>query len=322
MQHDELVSTIIPVFNRAILLREAVSSVLAQTYRPIEIVIVDDGSTDDTAEMISALASEHPEIVKPLRVANGGPGAAREAGRKIAQGAFIQYLDSDDILHPQKFERQINGLSQNPECGVSYGMTRCYTIGDAPQDIPWKGTGEQIDTMFPSFLRSRWWDTSTPLYRRKVVDAAGAWLALRNEEDWEYDCRIASQGVRLHYCPSFVSDTRIHDGAMLSADGKSPGKLRDRAEAHRLILHHALNGAVGPDTSEMQHFARELFLLSRQCGSAGLSDEARKLFKLARRASIPERARQIDFVAYGFFAKLVGWSAAGRLTCALDELRK
>ena len=86
---------------------------------------------------------------------------------------------------------------------------RVFTFTETSRaDVAWKRTGERISTMFPSFLQSRWWDTSTPLYRREVTDLAGPWLALRNEEDWEYDCRIASKRGRLHYCDTFVSDTR------------------------------------------------------------------------------------------------------------------
>src|SRR6516162_4689392 len=106
---------------------------------------------------------------------------------------FIQYLDSDDLLLPKKFEFQVSGLRQCSDCAVSYGKTRFYAYGDRPTDQPWKRTGEQIPTMFPSFLQSRWWDTSTPLYVREVTDLAGPWTELRNEEDWEYDCRIASK---------------------------------------------------------------------------------------------------------------------------------
>src|SRR5262249_59873860 len=97
---EGLVSTIIPVHNRPLLLQEAVASVLAQTYRPIEIVIVDDGSTDDTAQSIIALAEGYPSIVRHLRIPNGGPGAAREAGRVTASGEFIQYLDRRAPLLP------------------------------------------------------------------------------------------------------------------------------------------------------------------------------------------------------------------------------
>jgi glycosyltransferase involved in cell wall biosynthesis len=302
-------------------LREAVASVLAQTYRPVEIIIVDDGSTDETGREAETLAESHSEI-RAIHRQNGGPGAARETGRLAARGEFIQYLDSDDLLLPTKFELQVAGLRRCGECTVSYGKTRFYAYSDRPADVAWKRTGERISTMFPSFLQSRWWDTSTPLYRRKVTELAGPWTELRNEEDWEYDCRIASMGARLHYCDAFVSDTRVTFGYQLSAAGSSdPAKLRNRAIAHRLILEHALTTRISHETSEMQHFARELFLLARQCGAAGLGEEARILFELARQASGTERSRGIDFLLYGAGARLVGWRAMGSLTCGLDRLR-
>src|SRR5438552_12119469 len=96
-----LVSTIIPVYNRAPLLREAVASVLAQTYRPIEVIIVDDGSTDTTGCEAEGLAEAHLEV-RVIHRRNGGPGEARETGRLAACGEFIQYVDSDDLLLPRK----------------------------------------------------------------------------------------------------------------------------------------------------------------------------------------------------------------------------
>src|SRR5262249_17896006 len=122
-----LVSTIIPVHNRSALLREAVASVLAQTYRPIELIIVDDGSYVDAGAQEAALADARPEVCLIHRE-NGGPGAARETGRLVARGEFIQYLDSDDLLLPTKFKLQVAGLRQHRDCGVSYGKTRFYTV--------------------------------------------------------------------------------------------------------------------------------------------------------------------------------------------------
>jgi hypothetical protein len=318
---EGLVSTIIPVHNRPSLLREAVASVLAQTYRPVEIIIVDDGSTDETGREAEALAEAHSEV-RAVHRDNGGPGAARETGRLAARGEFIQYLDSDDLLLPIKFELQVGGLRRCGDCDVSYGKTRFYAYHDRPTDVAWKRTGERISAMFPSFLQSRWWGTSTPLYRRNVTDLAGAWTELKNEEDWEYDCRIARHGGQLHYCDAFVSDERVIPGDHLSTAGSSdPDKLRSRARAHKLILEHALAAGISHETSEMQHFARELFLLARQCGAAGLAYEARMLFELARQASGTERSRGIDFLLYSAGARLVGWRAMGSLTCGLDHLR-
>jgi hypothetical protein len=173
--------------------------------------------------------------------------------------------------------------------------------------------------MFPSFVQSRWWDTSTPLYRREVTDLAGPWTRLRNEEDWEYDCRIASKAGRLHYCDAFVSDTRTTRGYQQSSAGSSdPQKLRDRAAAHVLILEHARAAGISRETSEMQHFARELFLLARQCGAVGLRREGQGLFELARQA---DRNHGLDFLLYRAGARLLGWRAMGRLACRLDHYR-
>jgi glycosyltransferase involved in cell wall biosynthesis len=318
---EGLVSTIIPVHNRPALLREAVASVLAQSYRPIEVIIVDDGSTDGTGREAEALAEAHSEV-RAIHRQNGGPGAARETGRLVARGGFIQYLDSDDLLLPRKFELQVGGLRHCSDCAVSYGKTRFYAHGERATDVAWKRTGERIPTMFPSFLQSRWWDTSTPLYRREAIDLAGPWTKLRNEEDWEYDCRIASKGYRLHYCDAFVSDTRTTLGYQLSAAGSSdPKKLRDRAAAHMLILQHAYASGISHNTFEMRHFARELFLLARQCGAAGLAEEARSLFECARQASQGNGNYGLDFFLYGAGARLLGWRAMGRLAGRVDRFR-
>lgn len=316
-----LVTTIVPVHDRPSMLVAAVESVIAQSYRPIEILIVDDGSTDATAAEADRLAADHARTVRVFHIANGGPGVARETGRRNARGEFLQYLDSDDVLLPGKFERQVDALNADPECGVSYGMTRYVDGYGRGADHAWRRTGERIERMFPSFLAGRWWGTSTPLYRRSVTDAAGPWTALWNEEDWEYDCRVAALGRRLAFVPHFVSEQRGHGADRLSREGsRDPAKLRDRAAAHALILGHAQRAGIGPRQAEMRRFARELFLLARQCGAAGLEHEARRLHALARRASRGGDAR-LDLTLYGLLAGVFGWSRMGRLACAGDRLR-
>ena len=316
-----LVSVIVPVRDRPRLLQEAVVSVLAQTYRPLEVVIVDDGSTDETGLVADRLVADNPAEVRALHVANGGPGRAREAGRGVARGEFIQYLDSDDLLLPRKLEWQVEALVCEPEAGVAYGWTSYVRAGKDPDERrPWRRTGERIERMFPSFLESRWWGTSTPLYRRSVTDAAGPWSDLWNEEDWEYDCRVAALDVRLAYVPRPVSIQRDHGGARLSRSGSTdPGKLRSRAAAHGLILRHARRAGIGPGVPEMRHFARELFLLARQCGVAGLEEESRELTRLSRLASGGRSA--LDVRVYARLAGLVGWRRLGRIVAGLDRLR-
>ncbi len=318
MQHG-LVTTILPVFNRAAMLREAVGSVLAQTYRPIELIIVDDGSTDDTGRVADELAAAHPEI-RVLHQENRGVGLAREAGRLVAGGEFIQHLDSDDLLYPRKFELQVAGLRAHPECGVSYGWARDRLIDGAPRDRPDRRSGDVIPTMFPAMLQSRIWSTNTPLYRAELIQRAGPWLPLRNEEDWEYDARIAAMGVRLHHVAEWLCEMRHHVGERLSGFGLHPGVLRDRARAHELILRHAQRAGVRPENAEMQQYARELFLLARQCGAAGLADDSKRMFELAREASGP-RSGALEFRIYAAASRLLGWPLTGRLACLTDRVR-
>jgi glycosyltransferase involved in cell wall biosynthesis len=312
-----LVSTIIPVYNRPALLREAVASVLGQTYRPIEVVIVDDGSTDDTAAVADGLARAHAEI-GVIHQNNGGAGKAREAGRTVATGEFIQHLDSDDLLEPRKFESQVAGLQERPECGVSYGWTRMRFRDGRAHPTPWKRTGERIDSMFPAMLQSRWWDTPTPLYRASLIADAGPWMQLRCEEDWEYDSRIAALGVRLQFVEGWVSETRQRGG---HASGRADAAtLIDRAAAHAAILDHAKRAGIREDEPEMRSFSRELFLLARQCGAAGLVDESERLFALARSAAGRGGGR-VQFQLYSLLARTLGWATMGKASAILDKLR-
>jgi len=319
-----LVSTVVPVHNRAGMLADAVGSVLAQTYRPIEVILVDDGSTDGTPEACRQLAERQPGVVRALRRENGGPGAARETGRRAARGEFLQYLDSDDLLLPDKFSRQVEALRSRPDCGVAYCFTRFYRVGSPPGDVPWKGSGESVGTMFPSLLVERWWDTPTPLYRRSVCDEAGPWREdLRLEEDWEYDCRIAALGTRLVQCREFLAVVRDHEERRLSRhlSASDPATVTFRARARGLILEHARRAGIRPGSPEMVRFGRGLFLLSRQAGAAGLPALSRELFDRAREACGRDQARRLDFRLYRAAAAALGWSAAGRLACFTDRFR-
>ncbi len=302
-------TTIIPVYNRPALLLEAVASVLSQTYRPVEIVIVDDGSTDETPAAAETLAKQHPEIIRVIRTPNGGPGRAREAGRKAARGAYIQHLDSDDLLMPSKFEIQVAALENAPDCGVAYGWTRFRHCDGLVEPLPWKRSGERIETMFPAMLTMRWWDTPTPLYRASLVTEAGPWTDLRIEEDWEYDCRMASRGVRLAFCTEWVCEVREH--APVPANQST---MRDRARAHVLVLEHARRAGLDPASPEMRQYARELFHIARQCGAAGLARESKQLLALARGIS-----PTTDLLLYRMAAPMIGWCRLGRAAEWIDR---
>jgi glycosyltransferase involved in cell wall biosynthesis len=227
------------------------------------VIVVDDGSTDDTPRVLDELARVTPEV-RVIHQHHTGAGQAREVGRQRAAGQFIQYLDSDDLLHARKFQLQVEGLRANPDCGIAYGKTRVYQLGSTPRDVIWGRTGEKIDRLFPSLLENRWWQTATPLYRREVCDRAGAWSNLSYAEDFEYECRIARQGVRLHFCDAFVADFRIHASRQSSEVERTPELIRDRARAYLLGFDHGREagfGRVRPDRS----FSRRMFRAACHC---------------------------------------------------------
>lgn len=311
-----LVSVIVPVYNRPDMLRQAVASVLAQTYTNFEIIIVDDESTDDTPRVIEEIRARDPRI-RSIRRPNGGPGLARETGRLAAEGEFIQYLDSDDLLLPRKFELQVAALHANPDAGVAYGRVIYRDASGRAIACDWKPANQNVTSIFPSFLLARWWETVSPLFRRSVTDAAGPWTSLRLEEDWEYDTRIGSLGARLVFVDEPVGEHRDHPEERLSRGaGSDPRRLRDRAEAHVRIAAHAHKAGVDPHAPEFQTFARELFHIARQCGAAGLVDESKRLLATAR--GIADRS---DLKLYALTARVLGWRNAGRLSAWLDGMR-
>src|SRR5688572_28290377 len=117
MQRAGVVSTIIPVYNRAALLIEAVNSALAQSYPLHEIIIVDDGSTDESVAVALEFAARHPSVVRVLQLGHGREWRARNHGLAIATGEFIQFLDSDDLIAPEKLATQVAAFRAHPECG-------------------------------------------------------------------------------------------------------------------------------------------------------------------------------------------------------------
>lgn len=110
------VSVVIPTYNGGQHLLDAVNSVLRQTYAPLEIVVVDDGSQEDILRILSPVSQR----ITYIRQDNAGPAAARNTGIRAARGEFIALLDDDDLWHPKKIEVQMQRMSEDPDCGMVY----------------------------------------------------------------------------------------------------------------------------------------------------------------------------------------------------------
>lgn len=303
-----VVSTIITVYNRPQLLAHAVQCVLAQTYRPIEIVIVDDGSTDGTGDVARAFERAHPGVIRYARQTNQGPAAASNHGLRLITGEFVQFLDSDDSIMPEKFARQVSGLRDHPDCGISYCYAREYPIGGLWSGFPARRTGQTFDRLFPAVLAGKIWPTPAPLYRRSVVDENGPFLDVSIYQDWEYECRAAARGVRLHHCKEYLADLRgAHHLEGRKKGGASGRKLQEWARVLERVLAHARE--AGLMRGELDALSRTMFSAARKCAAAGYEADARRCLDLAHQTGSSFRRARI--AVFRGIAGLVGYPRAG-----------
>ncbi len=194
------VSVIIPTFNRSALLHAAIDSVLRQTHPVREIIVIDDGSSDETPALMPALAAriQAPRVIS-LRQSNLGPAAARNAGVAAATGSLIAFLDDDDIWHAEKLERQVTALAEKPELALLACATDAFKLPGRSRLVPigeWK------------LLFRNWFMTSSVVARRDIILACGGFPEdTRHCEDYALWLQVASR----HQC-SFLNEVLVSYG--------------------------------------------------------------------------------------------------------------
>lgn len=205
-----MVSVIIPTYNRSTLLKEAVLSVFEQSYRPIECIVVDDGSTDDTSAIMQELATYNSSdfTLHYIDQSNAGSQVARNKGISVATGDYIQYLDSDDLLYPDKLATQVAYLETNTECNGVFGDWEKGEKGNAEFV---KGFASE-DMMF-QLLTERPIHTLSILFRKKLVQQIGNWdISIKRNQEIDYHLRGLLLGAAYHYLPGVTGLWRTHEG--------------------------------------------------------------------------------------------------------------
>jgi hypothetical protein len=194
-------AAVIPTYNCAGFLEEAVASVRAQTAPVDEIIVVDDGSTDGTEEVVSRLGSG----IRYLQQRNAGPSAARNAGAAAARSEWLAFLDADDLWFPDKTERQWALLEQDPELAlIATDRREVDGAGELIIDslferhglLPWlrELAGRRIPNALARLARKNFIPTSSVLVRRQVMMELGGFnTGIRFSEDQEFWCRIAAR---------------------------------------------------------------------------------------------------------------------------------
>jgi glycosyltransferase involved in cell wall biosynthesis len=197
MGQGRLVSAIIPTYNYARFVGRAVSSVLAQSYADLECVVVDDGSTDDTEQVIAAFGP----AVRLVRQPNQGLSAARNTGIRAARGRYIAFLDADDAWHAEKVSRQVALLDSHPDtalvgCGVRNMSADGETLGERVFDTQDSGPVDLAAQLRRIAVRDFWvgGSGSGALMRREVFDEVGLFdTSLKAAEDWDMWLRVAAR---------------------------------------------------------------------------------------------------------------------------------
>jgi glycosyltransferase involved in cell wall biosynthesis len=185
-------------FNEEAFIGEALRSVSAQTYRPVEVIVVDDGSSDRTAEV----AASHD--VRLLRLPHSGPSAARNAGLAVARGEYWTIFDADDVMPPERLSHQVAHMEEHPELGMVLGLTEAFvTPGESrpPHFNPIWDEGP-----FPACA-------GTMLARRSVLDVVGLYdetVSLAYDVEWL--ARAKDAGVGAGQVDHVSLRYRIHPG--------------------------------------------------------------------------------------------------------------
>ena len=190
------VSIIIPTYNRRDFLREAIRSVLEQSFRDFELIVVDDGSDDGTREMIQR---EFPGLLTYLYQENQGVSRARNRGLKLAQGEFVAFLDSDDLWLPRKLERQMAFMQSQPKAQI------CYTdeiwIRRGVRVNPKKKHAKYSGWIYPRCLPLCIISPSSALMRRGLLEEVGGFdEELPVCEDYDLWLRISARHP-VHFLP-------------------------------------------------------------------------------------------------------------------------
>jgi len=183
-ENDHLVSVIIPVYNGASFLNGAIVNVLSQNYQPLEIIVVDDGSTDDTAQV----AASYPKGVRYVHQPNTGPSAARNRGIKLAQGNMIAFLDVDDLWSDRKLNLQTAYMQANPTVEIVQGLIQTMQLS---------GPGSSNKPQFEvTSVPYHYINIGSALYRKTVFEKVGLFdEALTDNEDTDWFIRAWEKGI-------------------------------------------------------------------------------------------------------------------------------
>lgn len=209
----QLVSIIIPAYNVEKYITEAVDSALAQTCKNIEVIVVDDGSTDGTKKVLSSYVGKNQ--IRYIYQSNKGLSGARNTGMRAAKGEYIAFLDADDIFLPDKVQRQIDYLKLHPECDVCYCDIWHFYDEEPQKMFKLNYDYHSRESVFRKLLLKNFINPLSVVIRKATAEKYGYFNEdMRRSEDWDYWVNLAWQGARFCFLAEILAKYRIRKGSL------------------------------------------------------------------------------------------------------------
>lgn len=314
---SKLVSVIIPCYNAERWIAEAIESCLNQTYPFIEVIVIDDGSTDRSLEIIKGYANR----VIWETGANRGGNQARNRGFALSKGEYIQYLDADDYILPEKVERQVHFLEET-------GLDAVYGDWRHQQHLPndkviledVKVSGKQGDVL--AALLSDWWVCpACLLFRRQAVQQSGGWdETLKAGQDKDFFISAVMSGARIGYQPGCYSIYRRYGNVTVSTSSKTR-HLESQLLINRKI-ENRLNQSGKFSERYQKALAQSYFLIAREYIEVNPSSY-KKLLRKTLSLDPHFRANPKNRTAiYRFIQNIVGFREFERLVFTIKFIKK
>jgi len=235
---NKLVSVIIPFYNRIELLKNSILSVVEQTYKPIELILIDDNSSEVFDRKLIEKYSTKDFRIKIIRnKKNLGPGLSREEGRLLAKGDYFAYLDSDDFWHNEFLKKLISYLESYPQVGMAYSKT--LLIRNTGNFLRNKND-QTFDKIIPVLfdVHGRPWATGACVWKREIVNKIGNWSNSRIWEDYEYDVRAAIINNRIIHVPEVLFYVNMDSKQKISLVKNTKQMILDKANSILNISKH------------------------------------------------------------------------------------
>ena len=227
------VSVIIPCYNVEVYIGRSIQSVLAQSFTEIEVICVDDGSSDKTLSILKNFQEKYPDRIKVIRQFNAGASAARNAGIKVAAGKYIQFLDADDTLDTNKISHQLTLLQNKERCFVAGNYLR-HAIGSIEKVAVFSSDS------WIALAKGRLGCTCSNLFLKSDIDAVGGWNeALASSQESDLMFRLIKSGCNVISDTSFLTNIYVRDSGSISAkspQGNLERYIRLRFEMHDWLL--------------------------------------------------------------------------------------